>query len=55
MFIINFGDENIYFGAKTILFGGALNGCLFQNTAIIINTIVSANMGARVTRTSNRM
>jgi hypothetical protein len=25
---INFGDENIYFGATTILFGGALNGCL---------------------------
>jgi hypothetical protein len=24
---INFGDENIYFGATTILFGGALNGC----------------------------
>jgi hypothetical protein len=23
---INFGDENIYFGATTILFGGALNG-----------------------------
>jgi hypothetical protein len=26
---INFGDENIYFGATTILFGGALNGCLY--------------------------
>jgi hypothetical protein len=26
---INFGDENIYFGATIILFGGALNGCLF--------------------------
>jgi hypothetical protein len=25
---INFGDENIYFGATTILFGGPLNGCL---------------------------
>jgi hypothetical protein len=25
---INFVDENIYFGATTILFGGALNGCL---------------------------
>jgi hypothetical protein len=25
---INLGDENIYFGATTILFGGALNGCL---------------------------
>jgi hypothetical protein len=25
---INFGDEKIYFGATTILFGGALNGCL---------------------------
>jgi hypothetical protein len=25
---INVGDENIYFGATTILFGGALNGCL---------------------------
>jgi hypothetical protein len=24
---INFGDENIYFGATSILFGGALNGC----------------------------
>jgi hypothetical protein len=23
---INFGDKNIYFGATTILFGGALNG-----------------------------
>jgi hypothetical protein len=23
----NFGDKNIYFGATTILFGGALNGC----------------------------
>jgi hypothetical protein len=25
---INFGDENIYFGAMTISFGGALNRCL---------------------------
>jgi hypothetical protein len=24
---INFGDEIIYFGATTILFGGPLNGC----------------------------
>jgi hypothetical protein len=25
---INFGNENIKFGATTISFGGALNGCL---------------------------
>jgi hypothetical protein len=28
---INFGDENIYFDATTILFGGALNGCQKKN------------------------
>jgi hypothetical protein len=31
---INFGDENIHFGATTILFGGALNGCLIESKVI---------------------
>jgi hypothetical protein len=36
---INFGDENIYFGATTILFGGALNGCDKQTNQTIKNVI----------------
>jgi hypothetical protein len=36
---INFGDENIYFGATTILFGGALNGCL-KLFAFVVRKVV---------------
>jgi hypothetical protein len=35
---INFGDENIYFGATTILSGGAINGCPYKITSRFVQT-----------------